>query len=231
MDKLINFFLLIRPKYFMICAIDENYEILFKKELFLNDETSVPSLDIIKKFLDENIFKLEKKLNLYIKDINLIIDQKNFITINFSLIKNLRYSSQQNDIYLNDLSNIKDSVLKNNTSYELTHMVINKFIVDKKDFVIELDANNQKNVFLEIGMICLKKSTINIFKEILLNYQISIKNISSFEYVNSFKTIETDNISVIAYKLINGLNSNEINFSKKNSKKIGFFEKFFKIFS
>ena len=80
-------------------------------------------------------------------------------------------------------------------------------------------------------MICLKKSTINIFKEILLNYQISIKNISSFEYVNSFKTIETDNISVIAYKLINGLNSNEINFSKKNPKKIGFFEKFFKIFS
>ena len=80
-------------------------------------------------------------------------------------------------------------------------------------------------------MICLKRSTINGFKEILSNYQIFIKNSFCFEYVNSFKSIETDDISVLAYKLINGLNSNEINFSKKNPKKIGFFEKFFKIFS
>ena len=230
MDKQINFFLLIRPKHFVICAIDENYEILFKEEIFLNNETYLSNPDIIKKFLDENIFKLEKKFNLYIEDINLIIDHKNFITINLSLINNFRYSSKQNDIYFNDLSNIKDTVLKNNNNYELTHMIINKIINDKKDFVIEPDVNNQ-NFFLEIRMICLKKSTINIFKETLLNYQISIKNIFCFDYVNSFKTIQADNILVVAYKLINGLNSNEINFSKKNSKKIGFFEKFFKIFS
>ena len=132
MDRFINFFLLIRPNHFALCAIDENYEILFKEELFLNYETSISNPHIIKKFLDENIFKLEKKLHLYIEDINLIIEHNNFVTINLSLIKNFRYSSQQNDIYLNDLSNIKDSVLKNNTNYELTHMIINKFIVNKK---------------------------------------------------------------------------------------------------
>ena len=174
---------------------------------------------------------MEKNFKSYIEDINLIIDHKNFITVNLSLIKNFRFLSKQIDISLNDLSNIKESVLKNNTNYELTHMIINKFIVEKKDFIIELDENNQKNIFLEIGMICLKKNTINSFQEILSNYQISIKNTFCFEYVNSFKTVETDNISVLAYKLINGLNSNEISFSKKNPRKIGFFEKFFKFFS
>jgi len=231
MDKFLNFFLLIRPNHFALCAIDENYEILFKEELFLSDETLEPNPNIVKKFLDDNIFKLEKNFNSYIEDINLIIDHKNFIKINLSLIKNFKYLFKQNDNYLNDLSNIKDSVLRNNNNYELTHMIINKFIVDKKDFIIELDANNQKDIFLEIGMICLKKSTINSFKKILSNYQIFIKNTLCFEYVNSFKTVEVDNISVVAYKLINGLNLNEINFSKKNPKKIGFFEKFFKIFS
>ena len=231
MDKLIKFFLLIRPKHFALYTVDENYQILFKKEHFLNDETSISNPLIIKKFLDENIFKLEKKFQLYIEDINLIIDHKNFITINLSLIKNFRYLSKQIDISLNDLSNIKESVLKNNTNYELTHMIINKFIVKKKDFIIELDENIQKNFFLEIGMICLKKNTINSFQEILSNYQISIKNTFCFEYVNSFKTVETDNVSVLAYKLINGLNSNEISFGKKNPRKIGFFEKFFKFFS
>ena len=231
MDNSINFFLLIRPKHYALYAIDENYQILFKEETFFNGESSRIDYSSIKKFLDKNIFNLEKKLNLYIEDINLIIDNKNFVKINLSLTKNFKNIFRQFNISLNDLSNIKESVLKNNKNYELIHMVINKFIIDKKDFVIHLEEDNQKNVFLEIGMICLKKKIINIFQEILLNYQISIKNIFSFEYVNSFKSTENNNISVLAYKLNNGLNSNEISFRKKTPIKVGFFEKFFSFFS
>ena len=231
MDNMINFFLLLRPNHFAIYAVDENHKILINEELYLNDKDFLFNPNKMNKFLDENIFKIEKQFDLYIENINLIIDHKNFITINLSSIKDFEFLSNRADISLNDLSNIKDSVLKNNTNYELIHMIINRFIINKKDSVTELNENNQKNIFLEIGMICLKKNTINIYKEILSNYQISIKNIFCFDYVNSFKTIEMNNISVIAYKLMNGLNSNEITFSKKVPKKIGFFEKFFKFFS
>lgn len=231
MDKLINFFLLLRPNHFAIYAVDENQKILINEELHFNDKNFLLNPNKINKFLDENIFKIEKQFDLYIENINLIIDHKNFITISLSSIKNFEFLTNRADISLNDLSNIKDSVLKNNTNYELIHMIINRFIINKKDYVTELNENDQKNIFLEIGMICLKKNTINSYRQILSKYQISIKNIFCFDYVNSFKTIEMNNISVIAYKLMNGLNSNEITFSKKPPKRIGFFEKFFKLFS
>ena len=231
MDKLINFFLLLRPNHFAIYAVDENDKILINEELYFNDKDFLFNPNKINKFLDDNIFKIEKQFDLYIENINLIIDHKNFITINLSSIKNFEFLTNRADISLNDLSNIKDSVLKNNTNYELIHMIINRFIINKKDYVTELNENDQKNIFLEIGMICLKKNTINSYRQILSKYQISIKNIFCFDYVNSFKTIEMNNISVIAYKLMNGLNSNEITFSKKPPKRIGFFEKFFKLFS
>ena len=67
-------------------------------------------------------------------------------------------------------------------------------------------------------------------QDILTNYQISIKSIFNYDYVNSFRTSENDSISILAYKLNNGLNPNEISFSKKYAKKLGFFEKFFKFF-
>ena len=68
MDNSINFFLLIRPKHYALYAIDENYQILFKEETFFNDESSGIDYSSLKKFLDKNIFNLEKKLNLYIED-------------------------------------------------------------------------------------------------------------------------------------------------------------------
>ena len=231
MDKSINFFLLIRPKYFAIYAINKDYQILFKDDLSHYDKTFESYSFSIKKFLNKNIFKLEKKFNLYIEDINLIIDHKNFIKIDLSLTKNFKDLSKQINISLNDLSNIKESILKNNTDFELIHMIINKYIIDKKVSVIKLVDNFQKDIFLEIGMICLKKDTINGFREILSSYQISIRNIFYFDYVNSFKNVENENISVLAYKLYNGLNSNEIIFRKKTPKKIGFFEKFFRFFN
>ena len=231
MDKSINFFLLIRPKNFAIYAIDEDRKILFKDDIPHYDKTFEPNSLSIKKFLNKNIFMLEKKFNLFIEDINLIIDHKNFIKIDFSLTKNFKYLSKQTDISLNDLSNIKESILKNNTDFELIHMIINKYIVDKKVSVTKLRDNFQKDIFLEIGMICLKKDTMDGLREILSSYQISIINTFCFDYVNSFKTVENENISVVAYKLHKGLNSNEIIFRKKTPKKIGFFEKFFKFFN
>ena len=39
------------------------------------------------------------------------------------------------------------------------------------------------------------------------------------------------NISEMAYKILNGYNENEVHLFQKNTKKLGFFEKFFQLFS
>ena len=50
-------------------------------------------------------------------------------------------------------------------------------------------------------------------------------------YVNLFKKHDTDDIFVLADKLINGHNPKEVNFIQKPTENVGFFEKFFKLFN
>ena len=225
------FFLIIKPNHFAFHVVSEDYKILLNEEIFHNVQNLENNLNDIKKFLDENIFKIEKKFRLYIKDIYLIFDDKNFVSIDISLINDLKNFSNNIDNNLSDLSNIKNSVLKSNIDFQLVHMIINKFIINKKEFSIIPDQIKMENFFLEIRFICLKtKIFLNIVK-ILSKYQISIKKVLSYKYVESFQTNESDQISLIASELINGFNKNEIVFEKKHSKNIGFFGKFFKFFS
>ncbi len=231
-DNKKKFFLIIKPNDLVLKGINENYQTFFKEELF-NENILENNFNILKIFLDENIFKLEKKYKLYVEDINLIIEHKNFITINLSLIKNFQNLLIQKDILKNDLSNIKYSVLKSNADYQLAHMIINRYIVDGNEFLILPEQSNKKNIFIEIKFICLAKNIINNFQTILSKYQISVQNVSSYEYVKSFDTDpdKKDCISVSADKLIQGYNSNEINFIKKYPRNSGLFEKFFRIFN
>ena len=230
-DQKIIFFLVIRPNHFVLHAINEKFELLQNEESFFNDQDIKNNLDALKKFLDKNIFEIEKKFSLYIEDIYLIIDDENFISIDISLIKDFKNLSTIIDNNLIDLSNIKNNVLKSNIDFQLAHMTINRFIVNKKDYLIIPDQINVKNLYLELRFICFRTRTFLNIEKILSKYQISIKKVLSYKYVDSFKTDEIDNISLVANKLINGFNKNEIHFKKKYPKNIGFFEKFFKFFS
>ena len=83
-----NFFLLIRSQQLVFSALNENNEILFNKKILLDDLNLEESFEVLVKFLENNIFELEKKFDYYIKDINLVIDSKEFITIDVSSIYN-----------------------------------------------------------------------------------------------------------------------------------------------
>ena len=53
----------------------------------------------------------------------------------------------------------------------------------------------------------------------------------SFNYLNSFLDSKNDNLYRIAQKILDGFNPNEVEITSKNSKKLGFFEKFFNFFN
>ena len=50
-------------------------------------------------------------------------------------------------------------------------------------------------------------------------------------YIKNFIEKENNEISLVAYKLRNGYNDDEVNLVPKNSENKGFFEKFFQLFS
>ena len=164
------------------------------------------------------------------KNINLIIDHDYFIFTDVSSINNYKIIYEQSTDTSSYLVNIKDNVLKSMKDYNLIHMIINRFIVDGKDYPFIPKERNFENIFLEIKFILLNKNTIKNLKNIFSRYEIYIDRIFNYEYVNNFRNSKLDNIFDLADKLGNGLNQNEIIFIKKPQEKRGFFEKFFNFF-
>ena len=88
MNSNFNFqsFLFISPKKIIISINDEfTFEELYKKENIIKNDTNEISFEYINKFLDENILKIEKKLNSFIEKIILIVDSDDFTPIEISI--------------------------------------------------------------------------------------------------------------------------------------------------
>ena len=86
-------------------------------------------------------------------------------------------------------------------------------------------------LILEVNFISIPNNLTFYFDKILENYQIKIRRYMSGNYIkNYFDEDETD-LSMMANKLNNGLNINEVQLVSKNIENKGFFEKFFQLFS
>ena len=64
-----------------------NFETIYKQELIINDEMHGINLDILDNFLNQNIFKIEKKLKSFVKNIYLIIALDIFFSFGISVKK------------------------------------------------------------------------------------------------------------------------------------------------
>ena len=71
-------FLFVGFKKLVITALNSNNQNIYKKELLNNNSLGSLNFDIINKFLEENIFNIEKALNKFVNNIFLIIDHNDF---------------------------------------------------------------------------------------------------------------------------------------------------------
>ena len=95
-------------------------KIITEEKIILNDEENNNLfLDIEKNKIENLIYELEKKNNIYIKNINLLVDDKNTITIGFSVSKKINYNffDKKNLEYL--IQDAKQTILKFNNEYEI----------------------------------------------------------------------------------------------------------------
>ena len=90
---------------------------------------------------------------------------------------------------------------------------------------------NCNNLSIDVSYICLPKKISKTIEDVLRKYQISLDRILSLDYLNGFFDNKNENLYVTAQKILNGFNENEVFIADKNSKKLGFFEKFFNFFS
>ena len=84
---------------------------------------------------------------------------------------------------------------------------------------------------VEVNFISAPNILIKEISNILEKYQIKIDCLFDKKYIKNVFEGQLLDLSISAFKLQSGYNQNEIALVPKSGKKIGFFEKFFQLFS
>ena len=107
-------------------------------------------------------------------------------------------------------------------------------IIEKQNSFLLNNTNNKNDyLFLEVNFISISNNFTFNFNKLLENQQIKIKRYMSGGYIKSFfdkESTESLELFVMANKLNDGLNKNEVQLVSKGKENIGFFEKFFQLF-
>ena len=222
-------FLYISKNKYQIFVYDKNnLKNLYHEEIENNDEIE---LNILSKFIDDNIYKIEKIIKNFIRNIILIIEDDKVLDIGISL-KKKNYEKNIDQKYLeNSLVEVKDIFKENYQDLIIMHMII---VEKENNFSLDNTNNNDDYLFLEVNFISIPNNLTFGFDKLLENHQIKIKRYMSGGYIKSFfdkESKESIMLFEIANKLNDGLNKNEVQLISKSKENKGFFEKFFQLFS
>tara|TARA_B100000886_G_scaffold181470_1_gene124491 strand:- start:79 stop:783 length:705 start_codon:yes stop_codon:yes gene_type:complete len=203
----------------------------YEKSNILDNNQNNLQLARLDEFLDLNIFKIEKSLKRFIKNVILIVDHQELLKIKLSL-KKRNYGNVLNGNLLSPLLKEARSQIKENYSDKIiTHMIIDRYLLDGKYFSYLPENIRCENICLDLDFICLSKDFIKKFEQSLSRYQIKIQQIISADYVKSYFKGDEIDIFSMSKKIIQGHNRNEILLIPKKTSNKGFFEKFFNFFN
>ena len=204
---------------------------LYSQELKIDHQFDFKDLNILLNFLDKNIYKIEKLIGNFIKNIILIVENEKNLKVNMGVKKKNYETSLKQKSFSSNLTELKDLFKKNYQDQTIMHMCIINYIIDGKRYS-SFDTKLINDYFcIEVSFIAIDNKLVFAFDNVLEKYQIKIKQYMCGNYINNFIGDTGDEISIIANKLRNGLNINEITFVPKHKENKGFFEKFFQLFS
>ena len=202
----------------------------FQEQDFKNNNV-FSDLNILNEFLDKNIFKIEKLVGRFIKNIKLIIESEDILKLNIGLKKKNYEKIITKKFLENSLTELKDLINKNYQEYKIMHMHIINYIFDGRHSSEFEVGKNCKNLAIEVEFISVPNKLILEIDKILINFQIKSRNYINQNYIQSLFKDQKISLSEMSYKSQKGYNTNEVSIIPKNQKKVGFFEKFFQLFS
>ena len=225
-------YLFIDSKKLVICVIEKKtFKILFKEEKLLDDHNEDSNLKKLDNFLAKNILKIEKILKNFVKDVYIILDDKEFLPIEISIKKDHNGNSISQENLINPLNVLKNLCQFSFKDKKIIHMLIENYQIDGKDYSFLPENLKCNNFSLDIKFICLSKNLIEHYESVLKRYHILVHQILNAEYIKQFQDQQNPNIYTTASRIISGYNNNEISLVNKTLKSKGFFEKFFDLFS
>ena len=221
----------ISPNKFGIYLFDKkNLNNLYNKELIVDNNSDSLDFNTLEKFLDNNVFEIEKLSGKFIENVFFIFEDNKIFNLDMGIKKKNYNVSIKKEHFENSLIEAKDLFRENYPDQEIMHMIINKFFFNDKSY-LSFEENLEGDHFaLEIRFKSISNSIIYDLNKILEKYQIKIIKFIDGRYAKNFFAKEMD-LTEMSHRILNGYNSNEVIFIPKNPKKLAFFEKFFQLFS
>jgi len=224
-------FIFISSNKFVIISLNEANKTNYKKETIIKDQDKKFDLDLFNNFLNENIFKIEKELGEFIKVIYLIIENKEIFSVNLSIKNKINETTINTKIINNLLIEAKNYCEDTLKKAEVIHMKIDQFYIDNEHYKVLPDKISCESLSLDLSFICVPNNILNSFEKSLNKFQISVYRTISYQYLHSFLKINSNNLELVAQKILTGFNENEVILMQKKSINLGFFEKFFNFFN
>ena len=135
-------FLYISKNKYQIFVYDKNnLKNLYNEEIENDDEIE---LNILSKFIDDNIYKIEKMIKNFIRNIILIIQDDKVLDIGISLKKKIYEKNIDQKQLENSLVEIKDIFKENYQDLIIMHMII---IEKQNNFSLNNANNNNDYLF------------------------------------------------------------------------------------
>ena len=140
------------------------------------------SAEIIK-----DLIKLaEKKINNYIKNINLMIDTPDMFSVDISIKKNSDGKKYSKDDINSLLNESKSLVQKNYINKKIVHMIVKKFIFDNQEFFeIPDEKINYNFLIIELKFICFSDLIWKNLQDSFSKNYLNIDNLYCSSYVRS----------------------------------------------
>tara|TARA_A100001234_G_C12616386_1_gene381798 strand:- start:754 stop:1452 length:699 start_codon:yes stop_codon:yes gene_type:complete len=223
-------YLFINQKKFILRVIhNTSFETIYSEEMLLNEDRF--NFEILDRFLEKNIFKVEKTLKNFIKNIYIILDSEDFFSVKFSIKKNNNNNYIDTNTLIYPLTDLKNSFYSNFSDRKIIHILIENYLIDNKKYS-SLPKNIKCNFFcLDVNFISLSNNFIDDLEYVLKGYHILINRILSSDYIVNFSNQIQKNIFTTASRVKSGYNENEVSLVNKSSKNKGFFERFFNFFN
>ena len=209
------------------------------KRLIFSDAENISFVSIyedtdfnfLKKPLEKNIKKIEKKTNSFVNNICLMVETNRSISICISLMKNLDNKKIQNKDIKYLIQDAKQQILRAYPNNSIVHIIVKKYMINDLEYNFAPSNIVCEKISLDIEFICLPKNLIKRLESLFRGFEITIDKFICAIYANSFASkLEGQSICQIGYNLSNGFNKQEVVLIPKKIEKTGFFEKLFHFF-
>ena len=188
------------------------------------------NLTILTKFILEKVKDFEKDVGSFIEKVNLITDAK-YDQFSLSLKNKYNSSKIKDSDVVRLISDAKKLINRNNKNCFILHILVDKYIVDGKEYFEFPENLNYEEFIIDLSFITVQNSIVKTLNRILKDCNIEVKKIISHQYSSRFADKRDTSPCVAGKKVIEGVNSLEVITQEDYSKKQGLFEKMFNLLS